>query len=147
MAKNKYLKMIRPWDVIIVVLLVIGSFTPLVIFALHEKNQVATDKQAPTTQVRTAVISHNGKKVYSIKLTGHKGSTKYRYQAADGDYNDVEIKGDRIAIVGANCRDQVCVRRGWISKPGQTIVCLPHKLLIEIKVNHGSQTQGGMVTE
>ncbi|MFC6170552.1 NusG domain II-containing protein [Loigolactobacillus jiayinensis] len=139
--------MIRPWDIIIVVLLVIGSFTPLVIFALHEKEQVAAHNSAPTTQVRTAIISHNGKKLYSIKLTGHKGSTKYRYQAPDGDYNEVEIKDNKIAIVDANCQDQVCVRRGWISKPGQTIVCLPHKLLIEIKVNHGSQTQGGMVTE
>ncbi|MFD1318192.1 NusG domain II-containing protein [Loigolactobacillus zhaoyuanensis] len=139
--------MIRPWDVIIVLLLIIGSFTPLAIFALHEKNQVTPANQAQTKQVRTAIISHDGKKLYSIKLTGHKGSTKYRYRAPDGDYNVVEIKNDRIAIVDANCRDQVCVRRGWISKPGQTIVCLPHKLLIEIKVNHGSQTQGGMVTE
>ncbi|MFD0898651.1 NusG domain II-containing protein [Loigolactobacillus binensis] len=138
--------MIRPWDIIIIVLLIIGSFTPLIIFAIHEQNQAAA-LQRSQAQVRTAIISHNGKKLYTIKLTDHKGVTKYRYQAADGDYNDVEIKGSRIAIVDANCQDQICVRRGWISKPGQTIVCLPHKLLIEIKTNHGSQTQGGMVTE
>lgn len=138
--------MLRPWDFIIVAILMIGSFLPVAIFAIDQKNTQATEPET-TKQIRTAVVSHDGKKVYTKRLTEHKGTDQYIYKDQTGHFNKVKIKGDKVAITAANCQDQVCVQRGWISKPGQTIVCLPHKLLIEIKVNHGSQTQGGMVTE
>ena len=32
----------------------------------------------------------------------------------------------------ADCPDKVCVKTGKIKKPGQTIVCLPHRTVIEI---------------
>lgn len=127
-------------------LLIIGSFLPIAIFTINQK-YTQTAKPTTAKQVRTAVISHDGKKVYTQRLTGHRGTSQYIYKSQNGNYNKVKIKGDKVAIIDANCQDQICVRRGWISQPGQTIVCLPHKLLIEIKVNHGSQTQGGMVTE
>ena len=51
----------------------------------------------------------------------------------------LEIDGERIRMVEADCGDQVCVRRGWASKNGETIVCLPHKLVIEIVAVDGSE--------
>ena len=32
----------------------------------------------------------------------------------------------------ANCPDKVCIHTGFINKPGQSIVCLPHKINIKI---------------
>ena len=32
-----------------------------------------------------------------------------------------------------NSPDQIAVRTGWISNPGQTSICLPHKLVISIE--------------
>ena len=32
----------------------------------------------------------------------------------------------------ADCPDKVCVKTGKIKNPGQTIVCLPHRTVIEI---------------
>ncbi|MBC8923371.1 flavin-based extracellular electron transfer system protein EetA, partial [Escherichia coli] len=32
----------------------------------------------------------------------------------------------------------VCVRTGAIDKQGDTVVCLPHKLVIEVKASDGS---------
>lgn len=135
----KYLKMIRPFDVIIVVALLLASFIPYVVFARHEASANAA--------VLTAVVTHDGHEVYRIRLTGHTGTTKWRYQ--DGDHwNEVVTTGHRIAITEANCADQVCVRKGAISRPGDTIVCLPHKLLIEVKSSHGTSTNtGGVVNE
>ncbi|ANK60886.1 MULTISPECIES: NusG domain II-containing protein [Loigolactobacillus] len=134
--------MLRPWDIIIIVFLIILSFTPLAIFSIHERNTAAAN-----IPVKTAVVSHDGKQIYKLKLTNHRGTTTYTYRAANGDYNKIVFKNDKVAITDANCSDQICVKRGWISKSGQTIVCLPHKLLVEIKTNQGSTTQGGLVTE
>ena len=36
-------------------------------------------------------------------------------------------------IKNADCRDGICVSRGKINKVGESIVCLPHKLIVEIK--------------
>ena len=32
----------------------------------------------------------------------------------------------------ANCGDHTCVRMGRISRAGEAIVCLPHRLVVEI---------------
>ena len=32
----------------------------------------------------------------------------------------------------AECPDKLCMRQGAISRDGQTIVCLPHKLVVEV---------------
>ena len=49
------------------------------------------------------------------------------------DYNVLEISGGRAAVVEANCADHTCVRAGWISREGETIVCLPHRLVVRIQ--------------
>jgi hypothetical protein len=38
----------------------------------------------------------------------------------------------RIRVSEAECHQQICVKRGWISKPGETIICIPNHVLIEI---------------
>ena len=43
-----------------------------------------------------------------------------------------------IRIKGANCADQVCVQFGFLSRPGETAVCLPHKFIIEIETVAGN---------
>ena len=51
----------------------------------------------------------------------------------EADYNVLEISGGQAAVVEANCGDHTCVRTGWISREGETIVCLPHRLVIRIQ--------------
>lgn len=47
-------------------------------------------------------------------------------------YNKIEIGDGRVRVIDADCPDKLDVKQGWISKPGEIIVCLPHKLTIEI---------------
>jgi len=50
----------------------------------------------------------------------------------DGAYNILEISGGSARVIEANCGDHTCVRTGEISREGQSIVCLPHKLIVTI---------------
>ncbi|WP_180371684.1 NusG domain II-containing protein, partial [Oenococcus oeni] len=59
-------------------------------------------------------------------------------------YNVVVATGKKVKIVEANCPDQICVQHAAIGKAGQSIVCLPHKLIVEIKSSDG-RTFGGIV--
>lgn len=42
------------------------------------------------------------------------------------------IKEKTVYMKDADCPDKVCVKMHGISKTGETIVCLPHRLVLEI---------------
>lgn len=128
-AKKSHLK---PWDVIIIALLILSSFIPAVIFAIDRQDVTKTPE-------KQAVLRVDGEELKTFDLSSDKSYT-YRYEDPDGDYNLIEVADGRIRIKEANCGDQICVRRGWAAKDGETIVCLPHKLVIEIQDN---QDKGG----
>lgn len=52
-------------------------------------------------------------------------------QSEEG-YNLLQIADGRAAIIEADCRDQICVKHTAVSKQGESIVCLPHQLVVEI---------------
>lgn len=46
--------------------------------------------------------------------------------------NHLVIKNGEAYISSADCKTLVCVKSGAIKNVGETIVCLPHNLIIEI---------------
>ena len=46
--------------------------------------------------------------------------------------NHVIISDGYVFVTSADCPDKVCVEHYKISKAGETIICLPHKLVIEV---------------
>jgi hypothetical protein len=53
----------------------------------------------------------------------------------DNGNNVLVIDEGEVYIKSADCPDKICVNHKKISKAGETIVCLPHKLVIEITEN------------
>ena len=79
-----------------------------------------------------AEISINGKIEKTIPLTNHTGEEIIDFKSDKG-HNTIIINGDKIGIIDADCSDKVCMNPEYISKPGETLVCLPHKFMIEVK--------------
>lgn len=129
-----YLKMITKWDIVIMIFLVFVSFLPLVIFTISQKD-------VPKDAEVYALITVDNQEYKKITLSNHKGTETIRYEDEDGDYNIIEIKDETIRVTEASCRDQIDVLRGAISEPGETIICLPHKLAIEIKTAQPEDTE------
>lgn len=44
----------------------------------------------------------------------------------------IEVKEGRVRVLASPGPLQICVNRGWISKPGEAIICLPNRVIIEI---------------
>ena len=123
---------LKTWDGIVVVFLILVSFLPIVVFGLQQTTVNASETQA--------VLRVDGKEIHTFKLYEGQKSYTFKYTDSDGDYNLIEVDGNRIRIKDANCGDLICVRRGWASKNGDTIVCLPHKLVIEVQALDGGDT-------
>lgn len=49
-----------------------------------------------------------------------------------GGKNILVIKDGKAYLTHADCPDKLCVKRGKISKNGETITCLPNKLTVTV---------------
>lgn len=61
----------------------------------------------------------------------------------DTDYgtNRIYIKDEAVYMEDADCPDRVCVRQGKIHTADAMIVCLPHRLTVQITgEKHGDQS-------
>jgi len=45
----------------------------------------------------------------------------------------IEIDGARARVAASPCRDQICVRAGWIERSGEMAVCLPQRVIVEMR--------------
>ncbi|MFV8834575.1 NusG domain II-containing protein [Aquisalimonas sp.] len=87
---------------------------------------------------REARVSVGGEVVTTLNLdrdgehaiAGHLGTT--RLQVADGRIRVVESPGAR----------QLCVRDGWIEGAGESTVCLPNRVVVEITGRPGHGLDG-----
>lgn len=48
-------------------------------------------------------------------------------------YNLIEVGDNQVRVIEASCPDKIDVKQGYISGIGETIVCLPNRLIVEIK--------------
>lgn len=49
-----------------------------------------------------------------------------------GGHNVIVLSGRTAAMQSADCRDQVCVRTGTLTRAGQVAVCLPNRVVLRI---------------
>lgn len=77
----------------------------------------------------TAVVSLNGNVILEQPLSE---DCRIPIQTKEGS-NIFQIENGIVSVVEADCRDQICVKHAGISRNGESIVCLPHKLVIEIR--------------
>lgn len=82
----------------------------------------------------TADIYIDDKLVQTIDMSV---DDEYTFQTDKGS-NTVEVRNGAVSVKSADCPDKVCVRMGTKNRNGETITCLPHKLVIEV---HGGQEQ------
>lgn len=60
-------------------------------------------------------------------------------------YNLISVTGGTVIMESADCRDQICVRHKPVSSKGESVICLPHRLVVEIvgSENKGVNSQDG----
>ncbi len=73
-------------------------------------------------------ISVNGKVCYTLDINEDTVKTV----KTEWGENVIQVKGGSVSVSYADCPDKICVHHRAVSKTGETIVCLPHKLVVEI---------------
>ncbi len=105
------------WLDITVILLILMASAVLILFGLFKDN----GKKAVVTVDEEIVLE-----LFLSKDAEHKIET-------DNGFNIITVDNGGVFVSDADCKDSVCIKRGIINKKGESIVCLPHKLIVEIK--------------
>jgi len=77
----------------------------------------------------SALLYCDGRLIATYDLSRDRTVT----ERANGHDVKLEIQGGRIRVVDTDCPRQICKHAGWISRASQTIVCVPNKVLVEVK--------------
>lgn len=117
------MKVFKKLDIVIIIFLAILSFTPYFISAK------AMNKDYSSTY---ANIKVSGKLYDNINLSSIKDEKTITINTDKGN-NTILIKDSGIKIIEANCKDELCIKQGTITKVTESLVCLPNELIIEIK--------------
>lgn len=79
----------------------------------------------------TVVITHYGKNAGTYPINRDR---TIRIKDKNGKVtNTVVIKNGEVYMKSADCPDQICVHQGHRSKDGESITCLPNRVVVEIK--------------
>ena len=79
-----------------------------------------------------AVISVNGEERERVDLSKVRKAYDLDITTEYG-HNIVHVEHGAISVTEADCPDQICVHQGKLTGSGIPIICMPHRLVIEIE--------------
>ncbi len=106
-------------DIILAVVIVIIAAAGLLLFVLNRE------------QGSTVLVKIDGAQIASYPLSENR-EIPIKTGDNDENINVLMIKDGKASISEADCPDKICVETRAVSFVGETVVCLPHKLVIEI---------------
>ena len=84
----------------------------------------------PSGETKTVLIKVDGEEFKRIYID-NETKDSFTIEKENG-VNEVNIADGKVNIVSADCPTQVCVNTKEANVAGDLIVCLPHKVVIEI---------------
>ncbi|SFP59535.1 hypothetical protein SAMN04487928_10492 [Butyrivibrio proteoclasticus] len=109
------------------IILIIGLLAITAIIALGVRLTEKTGK--------TVVVSVDGVEKYTFTLDE---DLEFKIEGYEGGTNYLVIKDGEACLTEASCPDLLCVHMGKISSQGQSIICLPNRVVVEIRDDNES---------
>lgn len=106
-------------DIVLAVVIILFATAGLLLF-----NALKTDGEYVSVKI-------DGTEKYRYALTENVDTVIYTGENSEYE-NRLVIKDGEAFISQANCPDKICAEHRAVSKVNESIVCLPHKLVIEI---------------
>ena len=91
-----------------------------------------------------AEVSVDGETVYELPLSEN---TELLITGTDGGTNKLIINNGVCYVTEADCPDKLCIKQGKISHNGESIICLPHKLVITIHNSSDTSSNVDAITK
>jgi len=113
---------LKKGDMIIILVLVAAVLSWLVVNKLGESEDV-----------RQVVIETNGSVYKTIPMSKGMKLQNIHIELENGNYIDIVVDENGAYVKDVECPDKVCQKTGLVSRVGQSIVCLPNKVVVYIE--------------
>lgn len=111
--------MIKKGDILLLIFVILISIILFLVINQSKENDLI------------AVIRHEDRIVKRIDLNNVERDYSL---VIKGKYtNTVKVEKGRIKVADSDCPHKICVKTGWLTKKGETAVCIPNRLIIKIK--------------
>lgn len=117
-------KVLKIGDFLLILAILICSFGIFFISKNKLNNEDLTGKKYASIQV-------NGKEIKRVEINKNNAGYKYSVDTEYG-HNLLEFTEDGVKSIEASCPDKIDIKQGLITRPGEIIVCLPNRLVVEI---------------
>lgn len=108
-------------DLFIIVILVVAVISW---FGINNLNELKDDRQI--------VIETNGNVYKVISMEAGMKQQEIHIELGNGKYIDIVADEKGAYVKDVICPDKVCQKTGLVNRVGQSIVCLPNKVVIYI---------------
>lgn len=131
---NKCIKIWKPLDAL-VILAVLAAAAACILF---------TAGAGQSGGRLEAVIRKDGNMIKTVDLSKLAGPEEV---AVDGEIPvTVLLQDNGACVIKSGCKDKICVKTGLLTRVGQTVVCLPAKVTVELKAVEQTTGQVDAVT-
>lgn len=110
-------KTIQKRELIIICILLICGLALAAVLLLGSKSGAQVEISVGGTVVGTYPLNQN---------------TTYVIDGVYGGTNTLVVENNSAHMADATCPDKVCIHMGTISKGGQSIICLPNQVVVQI---------------
>lgn len=83
---------------------------------------------------RQVQVWRDGELLFSFALV--EAATRTEQVRVAGGVATIEMVGGAVRLAPTDsyyCPERICLRTGWIKQPGESIICVPNKLVVRIK--------------
>lgn len=127
--------LIKKADLILLAVLLIAGLAASIAFARSGAvGGLVTIKCAGKT---TGTYSLEENRTLLITRDGHVSDCDETQPPDETNYNILQIQDGKADMISADCHNHDCVDHKPISKGGENIICLPHKIVIQIEKEKG----------
>jgi hypothetical protein len=82
---------------------------------------------------RWAIVRLDGQIVHQLSLAKDQEVTV----VGPAGETVIQVQGGRVRVLRSPGVQEICMRQGWIHKPGEALICLPNHVTIEIPGDSG----------
>ena len=127
--------LIKKADLILLAVLLIAGLAASIVLARSGKGGGQVTIKSAGKKIGTYSLKEN--RTLLITKDGHIFDWDGTDSQGETGYNILQIRDGKADMISADCHNHDCVDHKPISKGGENIICLPHKIVIQIEKEKG----------
>ncbi|MEK4509561.1 NusG domain II-containing protein [Paenibacillus sp. FSL K6-2524] len=118
-------------DILLIIIIILVGSIWIGLRYYNEKTQVYDPSSL------NAVITVNGKFYEKVSLAGEEHNIEIKTEFG---HNILKVFDNGIQMVYADCPKKISMAMGFISRPNESIVCVPNRIFVEIVSDESTVT-------